>query len=140
MKCTRNTIYDKERYDKLFGIKADENEENPEPLWTAEIVKSEAGENFPLKVSITPTKENSRQQKLEKAFDTAHDTRKFEIDKYWQRTAYFWAFITSVYVAYFHVLKEMFDFKHGSFVLVVISALALFFSFSWYLTSVGSKH
>lgn len=77
--------------------------------------------------------------KIKSALEKAHDIRKFEIDKYWQRTAYFWAFIVSVYVAYYHVFKEIYDKEHGSIPLVVLSALALFFSFSWYLSSKGSR-
>ena len=42
------------------------------------------------------------------AYTVAADIRKFEIDKYWQRTLYFWGFITAIYMAYFNVLKEFY--------------------------------
>ena len=80
------------------------------------------------------------------AYKVAADIRKFEIDKYWQRTLYFWGFITAVYVAYFNVLKEFYTDSctgiqtHGSIPLVILSALGLFFCFSWLLASKGSKH
>lgn len=82
--------------------------------------------------------------KNEFAYKMAADTRKFEIDKYWQRTLYFWGFITAIYVAYFNVLKELytenFCQKHGAVPLVVLSALGTFFCVSWLLASKGSKH
>lgn len=72
------------------------------------------------------------------AYKVASDIRKFEIDKYWQRTLYFWGFISAIYIAYFNVLKEFCC--HGDIPLLILSALGLFFSFSWLLTSEGSKH
>ena len=80
------------------------------------------------------------------AYKVAEDVRKFEIDKYWQRTLYFWGIITAIYVAYFNILKEYRasslcqNQSHGSLPLLVFSALGLFFCFSWLLSSIGSKH
>ena len=87
----------------------------------------------------------SDSSKQKRAYDVAADIRKFEIDKYWQRTLYFWGFITAIYAAYFSVLKEFYTdvlgFRsHGTIPLVVLSALGLFFCFSWLLASKGSKH
>ncbi|MBQ6566240.1 MAG: hypothetical protein IJL80_04215 [Treponema sp.] len=80
------------------------------------------------------------------AYTVASDIRKFEIDKYWQRTLYFWGFITAIYMAYFNALKEFYcnectgERFHGSLPLVILSALGLFFCVSWLLASKGSKH
>jgi len=74
------------------------------------------------------------------AYTVASDIRKFEIGLFWQRAAYFWAFITVVYTAYFKVLVDIYEKQHGHFPLVTLCALGLFFSFSWYLTSKASKH
>jgi len=38
---------------------------------------------------------------IEKAFEIALDTRKFEIDLYWKRTAYFVLFIGAIFVGYY---------------------------------------
>lgn len=74
------------------------------------------------------------------AYTVASDIRKFEIGLFWQRAAYFWAFITVIYTAYFKVLVDIYEKEHGHFPLVVLCALGLFFSFSWFLTSKASKH
>ncbi len=76
--------------------------------------------------------------KKAKAYEAASDIRKFEIGLYWQRTAYFWAFITVIYTAYYHILKDNTD--HGALPLVVFSFLGLFFSISWFLSNKASKH
>lgn len=78
--------------------------------------------------------------KSEKAYEAASDVRKFEIGLFWQRAAYFWAFITVVYTAYFKVLTEIYEKQHGYLPLIILSLLGLFFSFSWFLTSKASKH
>lgn len=79
------------------------------------------------------------------AYNVASDIRKFEIGLFWQRALFFWGFITVTYTAYFSVLKEFYKEEcgariHGTFPLVVLSALGLFFCFSWLLSSKASKH
>lgn len=80
-----------------------------------------------------------------KAYEAASDIRKFEIGLYWQRTAYFWAFITVIYTAYYHVLTmvkegDKIKIEHGTLPLVILSFLGLFFSVSWLLSNKASKH
>lgn len=130
MHIFRTSVNTKAEYDELFT----EKDETQEPLW---IVKDTSGNETH---TITPTSEKSRLEKIEKALEKAHDIRKFEIDKYWHRATYFWAFTTSVYVAYFNVLKELHCGQHGKISLVVLASLGLFFSFSWWLSSKGSRH
>lgn len=74
------------------------------------------------------------------AYNTAADTRKFEIELFWKRSTFFWAFIAAIYTAYFHVLINIYKNVHGAFALVVLSALGLFFCVSWYFASMASKH
>ena len=76
----------------------------------------------------------------EKAYDTAADIRKFEIELFWKRATFFWAFITAIYVSYFQVLTLIHKCEHGYISLVILAALGLFFCFSWLLSSKGSKH
>ena len=91
------------------------------------------------------TLENS---KLAKAYETASRIREFEIKLFWKRATFFWAFIVAIYTAYYHVLTKFYERKccgetvycHGSFPLLILSALGLFFCFSWLLSSIGSKH
>ena len=77
------------------------------------------------------------------ALEQALRTREFEISLYWKRTAYFWAFIVSIYVAYFNV----FDVKNCgetlTFIrpasLIALSFLGFFFSLAWFMVNKGSK-
>ena len=74
------------------------------------------------------------------AYTTAADTRKFEIELFWKRSTFFWAFTTAIYTAYSYTLTNIYCKKHGAFALVVLSALGLFFCVSWYFASEASKH
>ncbi|MBE6355463.1 hypothetical protein [Treponema sp.] len=84
----------------------------------------------------------------EAAYKEASDIRKFEIELFWKRAAFFWAFIVSIYTAYYHVLTKIYERKcengtyylHGKIPLIVLSGLGLFFCVSWLLSSRGSKH
>ena len=76
---------------------------------------------------------------LLKAFETALDTRKFEIELYWKRATYFWAFIAAMFVAYFAVFNsDKIDEIKG--VTILISILGYFFSLGWYFVNRGSKY
>lgn len=79
-----------------------------------------------------------------KALDMALDTRKFEIELYWKRATYFWAFIALAFGAYFMVFKE-FDLKSKqpafyNEALLAISIFGLFLSCCWYLVNKGAKY
>ena len=78
-----------------------------------------------------------------RALKEAQDIRKFEIDLYWKRTGFFWAFITVIYTALFAVLCKYVDCPiEYSFLVPVISALSgmgFFFSVAWHMVNKGSK-
>lgn len=86
--------------------------------------------------------------KYEKAYEAAEKIRQFEIELFWKRATFFWAFIVAIYTAYYHVLTKIYavesnnitHYSHGTMPLLVLSALGLFFCFSWLLSSKGSKH
>lgn len=119
-----------------------------------EVAQEEAERNHPVKVSVRRAAagdgweveiprsafSSAQEPRYEAAYRVAADIRKFEIDKYWQRTLYFWGFITAIYVAYYHVLKKLCQAEHGSLPLLVLAALGLFFCLSWVLASKASKH
>lgn len=65
------------------------------------------------------------------------DIRKFEIELYWKRATYFWAFIAASFAAYALTYETASD--HEPWLAVVFSALGLVFSFAWYLVNRGSK-
>lgn len=77
-------------------------------------------------------------EKVVKALDKAHDIRKFEIDLYWKRATYFWAFIAIVataYGSYFYSTKF-----HGNILpLLLLSALGFTLSLCFYASNVSSK-
>lgn len=80
----------------------------------------------------------------EKALEKALDIRKFEIDLYWKRATYFWAFIALAFAAYFMVFKE-FEFmaEHKTFyneILLGISMFGLFLSLCWFCVNKGAKY
>lgn len=87
----------------------------------------------------------SAESKIAKAYEQAAEIRRFEIELYWKRAGYFWAFIASIYAAFFSVQKEFYydtcaGFTHGAVPLLVLSALGFFFCLAWVLSSYASKH
>lgn len=68
------------------------------------------------------------------------DIRKFEIELYWKRTAFFWTIIAAVIAGYFLVYARM---PQGSErtvkVLYSLACLGLIFSVGWYFVNRGSK-
>jgi hypothetical protein len=61
-----------------------------------------------------------------KALELALDIRKFEIDLYWKRATYFWAFITAAFAGY--GLVQKLDEPEKTFLSVVFACLGLVFS------------
>lgn len=97
---------------------------------------------------------------LKKAHNLANECRNKEIDRFWERGKYFWAFILASYTAHFSILGTLFygdKFNHFKNInniyleilkqtpyfikiaLLITSFLALFFSVSWILINKGSK-
>jgi hypothetical protein len=89
-------------------------------------------ENFPI---VKNKKESIRHNALKQAWKN----RDFEIEMYWKRATYFWAFIAATFAGYLAVLsagKLNTDFPQAELVLI---CLGLIFSFAWYLANLGSK-
>ena len=88
----------------------------------------------------TPKYKITNRKKLEMAYNRAWDTRNFEIERYWQRTAYFWGFIVIIFGGYISIITKNNDdgyiIKNLSFNLI---ALGLIFTIGWFLVIVGSK-
>lgn len=88
-------------------------------------------------------KPSETEKKHSSALKEALDIRKFEIDLYWKRTGFFWAFITVVYTALFAVLCKYVDcpIKFSFFVPVIsaLSGMGFFFSVAWHMVNKGSK-
>ena len=95
--------------------------------------------------------DSSDYKKIEKAFELAHDVRKFEIELFWTRGTYFWAFILASFTAYFVTFDKFLDKNEfnicnllnfsssAKIVLLIISCICFTFCFSWVLINKGSK-
>lgn len=80
-------------------------------------------------------KDSEGKQKL--ALEHALDIRKFEIQLYWERAKYFWAFIAASFAAYGAIRASSISDKAD--LSVYISCLGIVFSFGWYCANRGSK-
>lgn len=76
-------------------------------------------------------------KKHKKALTAALDTRKFEIELYWKRATYFWAFIAVTFAAY--GLVQRLDTDDKTFMSFFLSCLGFILSFGWVLANRGSK-
>ena len=76
-------------------------------------------------------------EKQKEALKHALDIRKFEIELYWKRAAYFWAFIAAAFAGYFILYRtgssSQFETRY------LVSCLGFVFSVGWYLVNRGSK-
>jgi hypothetical protein len=74
----------------------------------------------------------------EKALARALDTRKFEIELYWKRAAYFWTFIGAAFAGFVAVQASSALNKQD--LSVVLSCVGFVFSVAWLCVNRGSKH
>jgi hypothetical protein len=80
---------------------------------------------------------SDRQLRAE-ALKHALDIRKFEIELYWKRAAYFWTLIAAAFGAYFLLKNGALARNAGS--VFVVACLGFILSTAWYLTNRGSKY
>lgn len=77
--------------------------------------------------------------KLEKnALQKAWEIRNFEIELYWKRTAYFWAFNTAIAIACYHIASS--EGVKSMLLLSTLLALGIICSIAWFLSNIASKH
>jgi hypothetical protein len=72
-----------------------------------------------------------------KALERALEIRKFEIELYWKRAAYFWTFIGAAFAGYAAVEASKIEIK--SDLTVPLACLGFVFSFGWFCVNKGSK-
>lgn len=95
--------------------------------------------------------------RLKAAYEQAADIRKFEIDLFWKRGTYYWAFILAAFTAHFALLgmifstfsediNKSFSLKNmcglpglSLFSLDITAFFCFFFSLAWTLVNKGSK-
>ena len=76
------------------------------------------------------------------AFEKAWQIRNFEIEMYWKRANYFWAFIASTFVGYFALISSESYGKpdrFGHIEVYIIICIGFVLSVAWLLTNIGSK-
>jgi len=78
------------------------------------------------------------EEKKKNALQHALDIRKFEIELYWKRATYFWAFIGATFAGYSAVQVSS-SIESKDDLSVVLSCLGIVFSFGWYCVNRGSK-
>lgn len=72
-----------------------------------------------------------------RALERALDIRKFEIDLYWKRATYFWAFIAAALTGF--VIVQASSSSNKTDLSVLLSNLGIAFSFAWLCVNRGSK-
>ena len=75
-------------------------------------------------------------EQLIKALAYAAETRRFEIERFWQRSLFFWGFIAAAFVAYAALSNPQYD-PH---LRQLMAAFGLVSSFAWTLQNRGSKY
>ncbi|ENM3816781.1 hypothetical protein KG376_002391 [Vibrio cholerae] len=84
---------------------------------------------------------NPDSRKLQAAFAQVCDIRKFEIELYWKRAAYFWALIVVAFAGYFSILSsEITKVESKYFLSLVVASIGFVFTFAWFLSCRGSKY
>jgi hypothetical protein len=88
-------------------------------------------------VSYTTEKEKEQKSTKAEALKYALEIRSFEIELYWKRATYFWAFIGATLAGYGAVQASSIAPKQD--LAVALSCLGLVFSFGWFCVNKGSK-
>ncbi len=81
---------------------------------------------------------NSSKEKIEKAYEAAWSAKNFEIENYWRRATYFWAFQVAAYAAYFGVFNSSF-YSDNTEILYCVICIGFVTAFAWSLINNGSK-
>lgn len=91
-------------------------------------------------LSLFPTEPKGADGKSrrDRALECALDIRKFEIDLYWKRAGYFWAFIGASFAAY-GATASIKDLPQRSHLSVAVGVLGFVFSVGWFCVNSGSK-
>jgi hypothetical protein len=77
--------------------------------------------------------------KAARAYAIALDIRKFEIELYWKRAAYFWVFTGAALAAYLAALTGK-DIENRPQALLLASCIGLVFATAWYFVNRASKY
>lgn len=81
---------------------------------------------------------NKSEKNINKAYEIAWSAKNFEIDNYWRRATYFWAFQVSSFAAYFGVFNSSF-YAANTEILYCVICIGLLTALAWSLINKGSK-
>lgn len=76
-------------------------------------------------------------KKAENALHHAHEIRKFEIELYWKRAAYFWTLIAAAFAGYFVLIKTNPTDVSNAF---IVACIGVVLSVGWFQVNRGSKY
>jgi len=82
--------------------------------------------------------EPENKEKLKAALERALDIRKFEIELYWKRAAYFWTLIAAAFAGYFVILGAQ-NLDDKRFLAFIVACIGFLFTFAWFQVNRGSK-
>lgn len=82
--------------------------------------------------------DNRTQEQIEATYKKAWDAKNFEIDNYWKRANYFWAFQVASFAGYFTVLGSN-AYPKNPQVLFFVICIGIITSQAWVLINIGSK-
>lgn len=99
-----------------------------------ELTKSQYYRPF---LEFAPSSENKI--KMEHALERAWLNRDFEIDKYWSRATYFWAFIAAAFAGYIAVISSTIHEPFKSQFAFIVICMGFVFSIAWLFVNLGSK-
>jgi hypothetical protein len=99
-----------------------------------EISQDQYKEDFGIP---SETQGNDKETKQTHALQYALDIRKFEIDLYWKRAAYFWTFIAAALAGYAVIQRTG---NTDAILSLLVACLGFVFSFAWYCVNRGSKY
>ncbi|MDP2854063.1 MAG: class I SAM-dependent methyltransferase [Smithellaceae bacterium] len=106
----------------------------PESLSNSERYGKDVG-NPILSLIVAEAKHNKNEEAIaKKAFDVAHDNRKFEIDMLWKRSIFYWGFIAASFIG-FCATERL-----NSNLSIVFSAFGFMCSVAWSAGNRGSKY
>lgn len=79
-----------------------------------------------------------KREEIESSYQKAWEAKNFEIENYWKRTNYFWAFQVASFAGYFAILGSD-AYSESPQVLFFIICIGLVTSFAWTFINRGSK-
>ena len=82
--------------------------------------------------------QNRTKEEIEKAYQKAWESKNFEIENYWKRANYFWAFQVVSFGGYFSILNSEIYNKYPQ-VLYCVITIGIITSFAWAFINNGSK-